>query len=773
MAIGRDGDVWPHTGDTMYRVMGVDGSSENSYISWKLFDYGQPIPPTCYLSYWIYVANSPGGLGHITLDGVLRSENGVESRLKDWSKWGVIIDTAGQRIPPSTHTVPQGKWVRCIFSLNPAAGQVLKSLSVVYDDGNPAETGPFTAYIDDVQITPEFPAKNTWYAETFANGTPSAENFKLGLAYTDFQGGPCNGGARIKVNGQGDGQPGNWINPAPSLSRDLDPTIELDDNDCLAWRQYDHAYALKLSLSVEDGNNLVRPLIYSVNSADSWPNTVKQGWVNMGDPEPHYDVWGSFCRNITSDFSAEYGSVPLPLKVVNMRIAHFCNEGGNDDSGGVVADIGIAGKWFVQQDVPAGSRPVKDGGWLAYDAGSAGGTGLIYASRGYKQPDFYSYDPAGKVWTSLALWQLGTEGKMPYKGSAGCADGNGVIYATKGNNKAGFWKYTAATNAWTQLADVPLGLSNKKVKGGTGIAWGYKGSLGSPYLLKGYKNEFYRYDVATDAWVTLTPAPVGVNMKWDKGSWLAYDSSNSKIYAFKAKFMEFYSYNTQTDSWSAALPPMPIPGSAGSKKAKDGGAGTCVWPNPGVTDDTLPAVYAFKGGNTREWWMYSIPKNTWFERETIPTGSFKKKVKAGGSVTTVPIAGDMPGTPAEIPALKGNKTNELWVYGVIPPPDFVTGNAPNRDGVAAEKRLLDEPFLTLVPNPLSGGFATLRYSLPGSGLAMARVYDVTGRPVLPAALITGRSGTAVLDLRSLNAGVYLLKVEGSGFATVRKLVVER
>jgi hypothetical protein len=291
--------------------------------------------------------------------------------------------------------------------------------------------------------------------------------------------------------------------------------------------------------------------------------------------------------------------------------------------------------------------------------------------------------------------------------------------------------------------------------------------------LKGYKNEFYRYDVANNLWVTLTPAPVGVNQKWDKGSWLACDSSNSKIYAFKAKFMEFYSYNTQTDSWSAALTPMPIPGSAGSKKAKDGGAGTCVWPNPGESIPGLPAVYALKGGNTQEWWKYTISTNTWAEQETIPKGPYKKKVKAGGSVTTVPIAGDMPGTPAEIPALKGNKTNDLWVYGPIPSGDFVTGNTPNRDGVAAEKRLLGEPFLTFVPNPLSGRFVSLRYSLPGSGLAMARVYDVTGRPVLPAALITGRSGTAVLDIHSLNAGVYLLKVEGSGFTTVRKLVVER
>jgi hypothetical protein len=420
--------------------------------------------------------------------------------------------------------------------------------------------------------------------------------------------------------------------------------------------------------------------------------------------------------------------------------------------------------WQLRTPMPSGAKPVKDGGWLTYDAG----TGLVYASRGNKQPDFFSYNPVNDSWKALAPWPPGTEGKMPGKGSAGCADGDGHVYATKGNNKPGFWKYDAATNAWSQLLDVPLGPSNKKVKGGTGLAFAYKGQVGSPYLLKGYKNEFYRYDIATNAWQTLPDAPIGANQKWDKGSWLVSDGQHT-LYAFKAKYMEFYYYNTETDSWSAALAPMPIAGSTGTKKAKDGSCGTYTWPTP---TDSTGEIYAFKGGNTQQWWQYSIETNSWAEKETIPRGTFKKKVKSGASVAAVPRSWDRPGTPIEIPALKGNKTNELWVY-TDPPRGLLAGSVANRDGVAAEKRLLDEPFLTLVPNPLSGRFVTLRYSLLGSGLAIVRVYDVTGRAVLPAALITGRTGTALLDLHSLKAGVYLLKAEGSGFATVRKLVVER
>ena len=419
-----------------------------------------------------------------------------------------------------------------------------------------------------------------------------------------------------------------------------------------------------------------------------------------------------------------------------------------------------AGGWTARAPLPTTplGKAVKAGGWLTYD----NSTKLIYAAKGNKQPDFYAYYPSGDSWRARALIPRGIENKPPYTGAIGFSDGNGHIYATKGNNTQGFYKYDAAKDSWYQKANVPLGLSNKRVKGGTSIVWAYKGSTGSPYLLKGYKNEFYRYDVTTDAWQTLTPAPVGANVKWDKGSWLAYCGLRHTIYAHKAKYHEFYSYNTETDSWSpTALTAMPIPGSGGSRKATDGSCAT-------VNDST---IYAFKGANTQEFWKYFIPTDKWTELETIPRGVPKKKVKAGASLTTMPLTTDRPDVPAMLPALKGNNCNQLWFYAIVTPP--AAGGVSDRDGVAGEKRLLDEPLLTLTPNPGSGGFVTLQYSLPGSGPAMVRVYDVTGRPVLPAALITGRTGTAVLDVRSLDAGVYLLKAEGTGFATVRKLVIDR
>ncbi|MBM3313333.1 T9SS type A sorting domain-containing protein, partial [candidate division WOR-3 bacterium] len=386
--------------------------------------------------------------------------------------------------------------------------------------------------------------------------------------------------------------------------------------------------------------------------------------------------------------------------------------------------------WQEMSPVPAGAKAVKDGGWLTYDAG----TRLIYAARGNRRPDFLSYNPLTDSWKSLTPWPPGNEAKLPGKGSAGTADGRGHVYAVKGNNSLGFWRYDAESNTWTQLKNVPLG-GGKKVKGGAGIVWAHKGETGSPYLLKGYKNEFYRYDVATDSWMTLPPAPAGARPKYDKGSWLAYDGLRT-IYAHKAKFHEFYGYDLEEDAWSGPLTPMPMGGSAGAKKAKDG---SCAAFAP------LGLLYAFKGGNTREFWQCELAHDgqQWSEQEMIPEGAARKKVKAGASLAATGI---------ELFALKGNKSNEFWRYV----PGAQVSALPPRDGVTADQAALPEYRMLTTPNPLTSGLATVRFFVTPGAPAALRLYDAAGR-YLQSAIYNRQSAT--LDLRSLPAGVYLLRLE--------------
>jgi len=252
--------------------------------------------------------------------------------------------------------------------------------------------------------------------------------------------------------------------------------------------------------------------------------------------------------------------------------------------------------------IPSGKQ-VKDGGWLAYDAG----TDRLYAAKGNKTSDFYAYNPANDSWTVKTQWPDGIEAKKPGKGAIGCGDGLGMMYAVKGNNTQGFWKYDAAVDSWYQKKDVPLGLSNKKVKGGSDVVY----HNGFVYLLKGNKNEFMKYDVANDSWTSLSPAPLGLSGKdkYDKGSWLTFDDVGL-IYCHKAKYNELFAYDVASDSWQAQLAGMPFIGMLGKKKkSKDGGSAAFM----------DGALYALKGGNTQEFWKYTTTDSAgWTELDTMP-----------------------------------------------------------------------------------------------------------------------------------------------------------
>ncbi|MBN2465178.1 T9SS type A sorting domain-containing protein [candidate division WOR-3 bacterium] len=98
--------------------------------------------------------------------------------------------------------------------------------------------------------------------------------------------------------------------------------------------------------------------------------------------------------------------------------------------------------------------------------------------------------------------------------------------------------------------------------------------------------------------------------------------------------------------------------------------------------------------------------------------------------------------------------------------------AVGRPGIAAQENAVGRASFTITPNPL-GRFATVRYSVPGAGAATLDVYDATGREVLSQMISVERAGVAILDLRRLEAGVYIVRAKTDGFCTTQKLVVER
>jgi len=349
-------------------------------------------------------------------------------------------------------------------------------------------------------------------------------------------------------------------------------------------------------------------------------------------------IWLDSCEERTITFS------PWLVQETGFLTATCLVRVDDDDAGNdcKYKAVDVKSGWKEVRSVPDGTKEVKDGGWLAYDPTDS----VIYEAKGNKTNEFYRYNPKQNAWvTTLKGIPAGAEGKLPQKGCAGCVDPAGFVYMTKGNNTLGFWRYDVAEDTWIPRQNVPLG-GGKKVKGGTSLAWAEVGGRDYVYLLKGYKNEFYRYDTLKDSWYLRASAPGGISVKYDKGSFIVNDG-DSIIYAAKAKYNELWKYNIAKDSWVRQLAGMPFYGATGrKKKSKDGGSGALLG----------GYIYALKGGNTNEFWRYSIAADSWREMDTLPTyGSTNRKrlVKDGGS-----LASD----GRVLFALKGNKCLEFWRY---------------------------------------------------------------------------------------------------------------
>lgn len=99
------------------------------------------------------------------------------------------------------------------------------------------------------------------------------------------------------------------------------------------------------------------------------------------------------------------------------------------------------------------------------------------------------------------------------------------------------------------------------------------------------------------------------------------------------------------------------------------------------------------------------------------------------------------------------KTDSLGRVGIA------EGRLPARERIA----------FSVAPNPASG-IVRIRYTSPGNREATLRMYDVFGRQVYSSFGL--RASSFRLDLRSLPAGVYLLRLDSDLGSATRKLVIE-
>jgi len=274
-----------------------------------------------------------------------------------------------------------------------------------------------------------------------------------------------------------------------------------------------------------------------------------------------------------------------------------------------------------------------------------------------------------------------------------------------------------------------------------------------------------RYDVGGDSWARLHYVPFDPMNKrtcrW--GTDMVYDGSNFIYLSKGSNTVEVYKYSVAEDSWyTTPLDPAHLSDPYGRRKRVKAGS-SIAWLNG--------YLYLLKGGNTQEFWSYPTsavpPGDTWVRRTDIPiaiTGR-RAKVKRGSA---------MVGVSSTVFCLKGSYSYEFWEYK--PAADsglLVAISQPERQGVMADKLTIGKPGIDLFPNPATRTQVRLHYNLPQAGPVLVRVFDVTGRAVVTKNMVLGREGSVPLDLRNLTAGVYLVRLDATGYRATDKLILER
>jgi hypothetical protein len=131
----------------------------------------------------------------------------------------------------------------------------------------------------------------------------------------------------------------------------------------------------------------------------------------------------------------------------------------------------------------------------------------------------------------------------------------------------------------------------------------------------------YSQVTGVTVWERLPDLPSGARHKTVlTGGALGY-VPDSLVFALKGNNTdEFYVYNANRDSWSQSVP---IPG---RKKPKSGAQ---------LAGDTSGNVYALKGNSSFEFWQYSVASRTWTQKRNYPVGG-GKKLRAGSDLVYVP-----------------------------------------------------------------------------------------------------------------------------------------
>ena len=190
-------------------------------------------------------------------------------------------------------------------------------------------------------------------------------------------------------------------------------------------------------------------------------------------------------------------------------------------------------------DIPA-YLPIS----LASSGVICGYKGNIYYLAG-TTGNFYRFNIGAKLWGTLTTCPFAFPNADPCL-KAVEYEGNVSLYVTGGQGRSEFYRYDVATDAWTLLTPPTY-------------AWGWGNAIsyvkGDRYIyaLRGGTVTFWKYDIRNDVWANLADVPVSVG----RGSALTYPDKGNFLYALSGnRSANFYTYNYKTDTWITMNPCM-------------------------------------------------------------------------------------------------------------------------------------------------------------------------------------------------------------------------
>jgi hypothetical protein len=304
-----------------------------------------------------------------------------------------------------------------------------------------------------------------------------------------------------------------------------------------------------------------------------------------------------------------------------------------------------------------GSLTIKSGGVGTWDASTPGfpenlrgnyglasepadiGTDLttdgsyVYMIVGGRQPDFFRYNPDTNTWKQLA------DAPTPFLYSSAITYYDGAIYAINGNDglsttdaTGAFFKYDIYTDTWSTLSNAPDVWGSTSAQGGADIESGNNGKL---YAVQGGgQSGFFIYDTQTNAWSSGTSVPDPVNATTshplifsDTAFTIGSDTycTTGCIYSVLGSNRFFFRYDLALEQWFTNFQNFPSYTGTGNIAA-----GSAM-----AFDNTNDDIYVFNGGNT-EFVKYDVNTisgsgGTW-DANAAATENTQRATAAGASM---------------------------------------------------------------------------------------------------------------------------------------------